>query len=95
MPVELRGDVYGDDQDWMSRGLSAIVAPGGDVLAGPLAEQEGILYATLDPELAVAHRRQFDAVGHYSRPDVFDLRVDTTRRRPVTLAPSAPEAPLS
>jgi nitrilase len=87
VPAELRGDIYGGEHDWMSRGLSAIIAPGGEVLAGPLAEQEGILYATIDPELAHAHRRQFDAVGHYSRPDVFNLRVDTSRRQPVTLHP--------
>ena len=86
VPAELRGDTYGDEDDWMSRGLSAIVAPGGEVLAGPLAEEEGILYATIDPDLARAHRRQFDVVGHYSRPDVFNLRVDTTRREPVTLS---------
>ena len=85
VPPELRGAVYGDEHDWMRRGLSAVVAPGGEVLAGPLAEEEGILYATIDPALGYAHRRQFDAVGHYSRPDVFNLRVDTTRRQPVML----------
>ncbi len=85
VPAELRGDTYGDDHDWMSRGLSAIIAPGGDVLAGPLTEQEGILYATVDAGLSNAQRRYFDAVGHYARPDVFSLHVDTTHRRPVTL----------
>jgi nitrilase len=83
--AELRGNTYGDEHDWMSRGLSAIVAPGGEILAGPLAEEENILYATIDPDLAQAHRRHFDALGHHSRPDVFNLRVDTTRRQPVTL----------
>ena len=85
VPTELRGDTYGDQHDWMSRGLSAIIAPGGDVLAGPLAEQEGILYATIDPDLVQAQHRHFDPVGHYSRPDVFNLHVDTTHRQPVTM----------
>src|SRR5664279_5082938 len=85
VPIELRGDTYGDEHDWMSRGQSAIIAPGGDVLAGPLAEQEGILYATIDPDLVQAQHRHFDPVGHYSRPDVFNLHVDTTHRQPVTM----------
>jgi nitrilase len=84
VPEELRGEAYGGDDDWMSRGRSLIVAPGGHVLAGPLEEQEGILYAEVDTELARLQRRRFDAVGHYSRPDVFELSVDTTSRQPVT-----------
>jgi nitrilase len=61
----------------MSRGNSIIVGPEGEVLAGPLVEEEGILVAELDVAKAHTARRQFDAVGHYNRPDVFQLRVDT------------------
>ena len=64
----------------MSRGFSTIVAPGGDILAGPLVEKEGILYAELDPATARSSRHQFDPVGHYSRPDVFRLVVDESAR---------------
>jgi nitrilase len=46
------------------------------VLAGPIAEQEGILYAEIDLDAIRASRRQFDVVGHYARPDVFHLRVN-------------------
>ena len=49
-------------------GFSTIVAPGGEILAGPLLEEEGILYAEIDPAKARASRHQFDPVGHYSRP---------------------------
>jgi nitrilase len=69
-------ELWGGEEDWMSRGFSTIVAPGGDVLAGPLMEKEGILYAEIDPAKARASRHQFDPVGHYSRPDVFRLVVD-------------------
>ena len=83
IPNELRGDIYREHDDWMSRGRSAIVDPGGDILAGPLIETEGILYATIDVAHARAQRRMFDSVGHYARPDVFTLTVDTTPQQAV------------
>ncbi|MDP9183219.1 MAG: carbon-nitrogen hydrolase family protein [Actinomycetota bacterium] len=83
VPEELRGDVYGGADDWMSRGFSTIVAPGGDVLAGPLLEEEGILYAEIDVADVRTSRRQFDPVGHYARPDVFTLSVNTRAQRSV------------
>lgn len=71
-----RQEVWGGEDDWMCRGATAIVGPGGEVLAGPLMEEEGILYAELDAATARRSRAEFDAVGHYSRPDVFRLSVD-------------------
>jgi nitrilase len=71
-----RDDIYGGDEDWMSRGNTVIVDPYGHVLAGPISETEGILYADIDTDLVRRSRRQFDVVGHYARPDVFDLRVN-------------------
>lgn len=71
-----RDDVWGGEEDWMCRGYSSIVAPDGELLAGPLLEQEGILYAELDAARARRSRAEFDPVGHYSRPDVFRLSVD-------------------
>jgi nitrilase len=68
-------EVWAGDDDWMSRGRSAIVGPRGEILAGPLVEEEGILYADLDLAYARSVRVEFDAVGHYSRPDVFQLTV--------------------
>ncbi|MEU6174254.1 nitrilase-related carbon-nitrogen hydrolase [Streptantibioticus parmotrematis] len=57
-------------------GGSVIVSPLGEVLAGPLRDGEGVLTAELDlAELARA-RFDFDATGHYARPDVFSLHVD-------------------
>jgi nitrilase len=79
-----RDAVYGGDADWLSRGNTTIVGPEGDILAGPLVEEEGILIAELDVERAHASRRQFDPVGHYARPDVFRLAVNTRAAPSVT-----------
>ena len=59
----------------VGRGGSAIVAPTGEYLAGPLWDEEGILLADLDPDVLYAERQRFDPVGHYSRPDVLRLSV--------------------
>jgi nitrilase len=68
----------------MCEGYSAIVDPGGEVMAGPLVKEEGILYAELDVSKARRHRHEFDAVGHYSRSDVFRLLVDEEPKPAVT-----------
>ncbi len=70
-----RDDIYGGDDDWMSRGNTVIVDPYGEILAGPISETEGILYAEVDVAKVRQSRRQFDVVGHYARPDVFTLTV--------------------
>lgn len=61
----------------MMRGGSAIVSPLGRVLAGPDFSGETILYATLDPAEIMRAKYDFDVTGHYARPDVFSLTVDT------------------
>jgi nitrilase len=78
VPADIPGrdEIYRDD-DWASRGNTVIVDPYGKVLAGPITEQEGILYAQIDRVTVREARREFDVVGHYARPDVFRL---TTRR---------------
>ncbi|HZN12806.1 MAG TPA: carbon-nitrogen hydrolase family protein [Acidimicrobiales bacterium] len=81
-----RDAVYGGEGDWLSRGNTVIVGPEGDIIAGPLVEEEGILMAELDIDAARASRRQFDPVGHYARPDVFRLAVNTRPAPAVTFA---------
>ena len=59
----------------LGRGGSAILGPDGAYLAGPLWDEEGILYAELDRSRLYEERQRFDAAGHYHRPDVFELRI--------------------
>ena len=70
-------EIYGGDDDWLSRGNTAIVAPDGRLLAGPLTGEPGMLVATLDLGELRRARREFDVVGHYARPDVFEFAVRT------------------
>lgn len=57
-------------------GGSLIVGPMGEVLAGPLVGRAGLLTAQIDTAELVRARYDYDVVGHYARPDVFELTVD-------------------
>jgi nitrilase len=87
--------LWGGEEDWLNRGYSTIVGPDGEILAGPLIGEAGILTAEVDPSTARASRHEFDAVGHYSRPDVFPFVVDEEARRqtwPTVQADTSPDA---
>ena len=62
------------------RGGSVIIDPQGNVLAGPLYHEEGLLTAEIDTDDIVRARYDLDVSGHYARPDVFKLVVDTRRK---------------
>ncbi len=75
----------GDDPDTViSRGGSCIVNPFGEIIAGPDFEKQTILTAEIDLAQVAQGKFDFDVVGHYARPDVFQLTVDERPRRPVT-----------
>lgn len=61
-------------------GGSVIVGPMGDVLAGPLVGSAGLISAEIDTADLVKARYDYDVVGHYARPDVFELSVDQRPR---------------
>ncbi len=79
VPRDLPGAdaVYGQSEDVLSNGNTTIVAPGGTILQGPLIGQAGTVTATLELDLVAAGRRAFDPTGHYSRPDILSLKVNT------------------
>ena len=61
-----------EGKDVFGTGGAAIIEPkGGKVIAGPLYGAEGILYADCDLREGLRAKRWFDAVGHYSREDLF------------------------
>ena len=67
----------------MCRGGSVIVSPVGEVIAGPLYDEEGILYADLDLSEIAKAKIDFDVVGHYARSDIFQLHVNSEPQLPV------------
>ena len=77
------GDAFGD----LIRGGSVIVSPLGEVLAGPVYGEETLLVADIDLDDQLRGKYDLDVVGHYARPDVFTLTVNT--------APDAVVTPLS
>jgi nitrilase len=89
----VRKDMYPPDLEAFSemdrqpevvcRGGSLVVSPFGQILAGPLYNEEGILYVELDLAEVVRGKLDFDVVGHYSRPDVFQLTVNEKPMPPV------------
>lgn len=74
-PEHLQPELAEDRPEVLSRGGSVIVSPLGEVLAGPLYNEEGILTAEVDLDELVCSRMDFDVTGHYSRDDVFDLTI--------------------
>jgi nitrilase len=84
-PSDLAGvEQLSGQPEVMCRGGSVIISPFGEVLAGPLYDGEGILYADLDLSEVARAKLDFDAVGHYARADVFHLEVNERKAAPVS-----------
>ena len=69
-----RRELFPNPDEWVNPGDSVIVAPGGKIVAGPLHEEFGVLTADIDLERVGMARRSLDVVGHYARPDIFQLQ---------------------
>ena len=82
-PDDYRNTIETGEDGLLIRGGSAIYSPTGEALAGPVYGREAVLVADLDPDDRIRTAFDFDPVGHYSRPDVFRLEVDTSPKRPV------------
>ena len=81
--LELLESVPGDGDTELLRGGSAVIAPDTTYVVQPVFSREEILVAEIDPARCDEARLTLDVDGHYSRPDVFTLKVDTRGRRNV------------
>lgn len=69
--------------DELSRGGSCIVNPLGEYIVEPVFGKETILYADLDLNEITEAQFDFDGMGHYSRPDIFQLTVNEKKQENV------------
>ena len=85
MPIAVDGveALFTDPDEWVNPGDSVVIAPGGEVVAGPLRNEQGLLFADIDLERVSTARRTLDIVGHYARPDLFQLQVNRQPQSPV------------
>lgn len=84
-PPEYRS-IFGEDPDAVvCRGGSCIVDPFGNFLAGPNMEGEAVLVAEIDRAQILRGKYDLDVVGHYARPDIFQLQVDARAKQPVSI----------
>lgn len=87
--IDMRVDVegatalYPDADEWVNPGDSVVIAPGGELLAGPFHQELGVLYAEVDSQRVGVARRTLDITGHYARPDIFRLSVNRQPQSPV------------
>ncbi|MFT5569222.1 MAG: nitrilase [Cyclobacteriaceae bacterium] len=73
-PNNLPGESIDELPEILSRGGSCIVSPLGEILTPPLYDQAGIIHLELSAAALTQSKLDFDAVGHYSRDDVFALK---------------------
>lgn len=73
---------FAPEVDVLSSGGSMIVAPGGEMLAGPLEDTEGILTAEIDVTRQVDEKHSLDVTDQYARPDIFRLSVEEESKLP-------------
>lgn len=83
-PKEFRNEISNDPEAILMRGGSCIIDPLGKILAGPVFDEDALLVADIDLSDIARGRFDFDPVGHYARPDIFNLTVNEKPMEPIT-----------
>jgi len=71
-----KNTLYSTDEQWINPGDSVIIAPGGEIVCGPLSREKGILYHDIDLDKVASSRKNLDVAGHYARPELLQLKVN-------------------
>lgn len=77
-------NAYPDPAEWVNPGGSVVIAPGGDIIAGPWYRQNDLFYAEIDIAACMSARRSLDVTGHYARTDLFRLSLTAPGTTQVT-----------
>lgn len=74
---EMLNDIAENETDRLMTGGSCVIAPDASFCAGPVFDEQTILYCDIRDDIAFESGMVLDPDGHYARPDVFSLFVDT------------------
>ncbi|NRA53873.1 MAG: carbon-nitrogen hydrolase family protein [Gammaproteobacteria bacterium] len=78
-----RDELFQADE-WINPGDAVVVKPGGGVVAGPLHQEQGVLFTDIEVDAARDSRKGLDIAGHYNRPDIFHLEIDRRAMPPLS-----------
>ena len=78
--LEFKEKYLPKDLEWINSGDTTVVDPDGKFVVEPVRNREEIVYAEIDPTLFTGPAFQFDSVGHYARPDIFQLYVNRSEQ---------------
>ena len=77
--------ILSDNSGFLANGGSCIAGPDGEWIVEPCVEEERLITAVIDHQRVRAERQNFDPVGHYSRPDVLELKLNRTRQTAIKI----------
>jgi len=78
-----RDQLFKDEDESINSGKSCFIEPGGNIVSGPVANKNTIIYGDVDLQKVRSSRRSFDVAGHYSRPDIFKFTLNQNRQVPM------------
>jgi nitrilase len=79
-PIPYFEEIVANAPEFLANGGSCVAGPDGNWVLEPVIEREALLITTLDLKEVIKERHNFDPSGHYSRPDVFQLKVNRARQ---------------
>lgn len=80
-----RAELFNDEDESINSGKSCLIEPGGNIITGPIANENTILYGEVDLQKVRTSRRSLDVAGHYNRPDIFKFTLNQNSQQTMKL----------